>query len=284
MTRTDRPHRTQRQAWITATLLCAVLVVAPATWQVWAWGSTRSDTLRGGSDGRPVTAVEIVGGDADITVTPRADRQVDYRATVSWSLRTPTIEQSRLGDTLRLTPHCPGEGFWPLGGTGCSVHLAVTVPVDVPVKVTTRSGRIALSGLAGTVDAQVDSGQVEIDGLRGALRAEVGSGRLHATGLASDRAEIRVGSGRAVAGFVTPPDGITARVGSGRLALTVPAATRFKVRCEAGAGRCDVPDALRDPTSPHSLDIEAGVGRAQAAYPDGPWSAPGTGDAATPDT
>ncbi|MFF5489945.1 hypothetical protein [Streptomyces virginiae] len=141
MTRTDRPHRTQRLAWITATLFGAVLVVAPATWQVRSWGSTRSDTLHGGSDGRPVTAVEIVGGDADVTVTPRADRQVDYRAKVSWSLRTPTIERSRLGDTLRLTPHCPGEGFWPVGGTGCSVQLAVTVPVDVPVKVTTRSGR-----------------------------------------------------------------------------------------------------------------------------------------------
>ncbi|MFJ6052841.1 hypothetical protein [Streptomyces sp. NPDC092307] len=282
MTPADGPRRAHRLAWITAALLGAVLVVVPATWQVWSWGNTRSDILSGGSDGRPVAAVEIVGADADITVTPRADRQVGYRATVSWSLRTPTIEQSRLGDTLRLTPHCPGEPFWPGAGMGCSVQLAVTVPVDVPVKVTTRSGRIALSGLGGTVDTEVDSGQVEIVGLRGALRAKVGSGRLHATGLASDRAEIRVGSGRAVATFVTPPDDITARVGSGRLALTVPAATRFKVRCEAGAGRCDVPDALRDAASPRSLDIEAGVGRAQAAYPDGPWAAAGAGDIETP--
>ncbi|MFG2235529.1 hypothetical protein ACGFNX_36955 [Streptomyces sp. NPDC048723] len=275
MTPDEGSRRRHRKAWITATLLSAVLVVAPATWQVWSWGSTRSDTLRGGSDGRPVTALEIVGGDADITVTPRADHEVGYRATVSWSLKTPTIEESRLGDTLRLTPHCPGEGFWPAAGAGCSVRLAVTVPVDIPVKVTTRSGRIALSGLGGTVDTEADSGQIEIVGLRGALRAKVGSGHLHATGLASERAEIRVGSGRAVATFVTPPDEVTARVGSGRLALTVPAATRFKVRCEAGAGRCEVPDALRDPASPRSLDIEAGVGRAQAAYPDGPWAVPG---------
>ncbi|WKD31864.1 hypothetical protein [Streptomyces xanthophaeus] len=275
MTPDEKPRRRHRTAWITAALLSAVLVVAPATWQVWSWGSTRSDTLSGVSDGRPVTALEIVGGDADITVTPRGDQQVGYRATVSWSLKAPTIEESRLGDTLRLTPHCSGEDFWPAAGAGCSVRLAVTVPVDIPVKVTTRSGRIALSGLGGTVDTEADSGQVEIAGLRGALRAKIGSGHLHATGLSSDRAEIRVGSGRAVATFVTPPDAVTARVGSGRLALTVPAATRFKVRCEAGAGRCEVPDALRDAASPRSLDIEAGVGRAQAAYPDGPWAAPG---------
>ncbi|MFJ6480325.1 MULTISPECIES: hypothetical protein [unclassified Streptomyces] len=268
----DGPRRRHRLAWIIATALSAALVVVPAIWQVWSWESARSSTLYGGSDGRPVTALEIVGGDADITVTPRADHEVGYRAAVSWSLKAPTIEQSRLGDTLRLTPHCPGEDFWPVGGAGCSVQLAVTVPVDIPVKVTTRSGRIALSGLGGTVDTKADSGQVEIDGLRGALRAEVGSGHLRATGLTSPRAEIRVGSGRAVTTFVTPPDEVTARVGSGRLALTVPEATRFKVRCETGAGRCEVPDALRDATSPRSLDIEAGVGRARAAYPDGPWA------------
>lgn len=270
------PRRRHRLAWITAAALSAVLVVVPATWQVWSWGSGggRSDTLHGGSDGRPVTALEIVGGDADITVTPRADHAVGYRATVSWSLKAPTIEESRLGGTLRLTPHCPGDGFWPGAGSGCSVRLAVTVPADIPVKVTTRSGRIAVSGLGGTVDTEADSGQVEIVGLRGALRAKIGSGHLHATGLASPQAEIRVGSGRAVATFVTPPDEVTARVGSGHLTLTVPEATRFKVRCEAGSGRCEVPDALRDATSPRSLDIEAGVGHARAAYPDGPWSAP----------
>ncbi|GGS27057.1 hypothetical protein Snoj_09310 [Streptomyces nojiriensis] len=273
----EGPRRGPRLAWITAAALSAVLVVVPATWQVWSWGSggSRSDTLRGGSDGRPVTALEIVGGDADITVTPRADHEVGYRATVSWSLKAPTIEESRLGDTLRLTPHCPGDGFWPGAGAGCSVRLAVTVPVDIPVKVTTRSGRIALSGLGGSVDTEADSGRVEIVGLRGPLRAKVGSGHLHATGLASDRAEIRVGSGRAEATFVTPPDEVTARVGSGRLAFTVPEATRFKVRCEAGSGRCEVPDALRDAASPRGLDIETGSGRAQAGYPDGPWATPG---------
>ncbi|MGZ9934120.1 hypothetical protein ACXNSR_30065 [Streptomyces sp. NC-S4] len=270
------PRGGQRLAWITAAALSALLVAVPVTSQVWFWGSggARSATLYGGSDGRPVTALEIVGGDADITVTPRADHEVGYRATVGWSLKAPTIDESRLGDTLRLTPHCPGDGFWPGAGTGCSVRLAVTVPVDIPVKVTTRSGRIALSGLGGTVDTEADSGSIEIAGLRGALRAEVGSGRLHATGLTADRAEIRVGSGRAVAAFVTPPDEVTARVGSGRLALTVPEATRFKVRCEAASGRCEVPDGLRDATSPRRLDIETGSGRARAAYPDGPWAAP----------
>ncbi len=275
MTPSDATGRRHRRAWIVAALLSAVLVVAPAAWQAWSWGTARSGTLSGGSEGRPVTALEVVGGGADITVTPRADHEVGYRATVGWSLKAPTIEKSWLGDTLRLTPHCPGEDFWPLAGAGCSVRLAVTVPVDIPVKVTAGSGRIALSGLGGAVDTEVDSGRIELVGLRGPLRAKVGSGRLQATGLTTPRADIRVGSGRGAATFVTPPDGVSARVGSGRLALTVPAATRFRVSCTSGSGSCEVPDALRDPASHRTLDLEAGFGRARAAYPDGPWTEAG---------
>ncbi|MDX3535840.1 hypothetical protein PV721_15995 [Streptomyces sp. MB09-01] len=259
----------QRLAWTVAALLSALLVVAPATWQAWSYGSTRSDTLVGGSGGRPVSALEIVGGDADVTVTPRADRQVGYRATIGWSLKAPTIEESWLGDTLRLTPRCPGEEFWPAAGS-CSVRLGVTVPEGIPVKVTAGSGRVFLSGLGGAVDTEVDSGRVDLVGLRGALRAKVGSGSLRATGLTGPEAEFRVGSGRADAAFVTPPDQVSGRVGSGRLELTVPAATRFRVRCETGSGRCEVPEALHDAGSSRSLDIEAGVGRARATYPAGP--------------
>ncbi|MEU9163653.1 DUF4097 family beta strand repeat-containing protein [Streptomyces sp. NPDC048424] len=265
----DRDRPGQRLAWTVAALLSALLVVAPAAWQAWSYGNTRSDTLIGDSGGRPVSALEIVGGDADVTVTPRADREVGYRATIGWSLRAPTIEQSWLGDTLRLTPRCPGEEFWPAAGP-CSVRLGVTVPEGIPVKVTAGSGRVLLSGLGGAVDAEVDSGRVELVGLRGALRAKIGSGTLQATGLTGPQAEIRIGSGRADAAFATPPDRVSARVGSGRLDLIVPTATRFRVRCESGSGSCEVPEALRDAGSSRTLDLEAGVGRAQATYPAGP--------------
>ncbi|MCX5611491.1 MULTISPECIES: hypothetical protein [unclassified Streptomyces] len=266
----DGPRRGHRRAWITAAVLGALLVVAPVAWQAWSYGTVRNATLLGGSEGRRVTALEIVGGSANVTVTPRADQEVGYRAAISWSLKAPTIEESWLGDTLRLTPHCPGEGSWTAAGAGCSVQLGVTVPADIPVKVTAGSGRVSLSGLGGAVDAETDSGRIEIAGLRGALRAKVGSGSLLATGLASPHADVRVGSGRADAAFATPPDQVTARVASGRLALTVPPAARFRVRCAAGSGRCEVPDALRDGGSPRTLDIESGVGRAEASYPAGP--------------
>ncbi|MGW0898120.1 hypothetical protein ACWD0G_14165 [Streptomyces goshikiensis] len=90
-----------RRAWTIAALLSAVLVVAPVAWQVLAHGVTQSRVLYGGSGGRPVTAVEIIAGDANVTVTPRADREVGYRAEVRWSLGAPAIEESWLGDSLR---------------------------------------------------------------------------------------------------------------------------------------------------------------------------------------
>lgn len=75
-----------------------------------------------------------------------------------------------------------------------------------------------------------------------------------------------MGSGRATAAFLTPPEQVTARTGSGRLDLTFPTATRFRVDCEAGAGRCEVDGALRDPAAPGTLTLSAASGRAHAGY------------------
>ncbi|MFD7262737.1 hypothetical protein [Streptomyces sp. NPDC059874] len=264
--RPERPRRRHRRAWALAALLGALLVLTPVAWQAWSYRAQQSRVLQGGSDGRRVSALEIVSGDAHVTVAPRGDQQVGYRAEVSWSLKAPTIEESWLGDTLRLTSHCPGEGFWIGTGAGCSVQLGITVPADIPVKVTAGSGRVSLSSLGGTVDAEIDSGRLDITGLRGALRAKVGSGRLHGADLTSPQADIRVGSGRAVASFTAPPDQVTGKVDSGRLALTVPVATTFRVTCEVGVGRCEVPDPLREGSSPRTLDLRAGSGRAAASY------------------
>ncbi|MFJ6795123.1 hypothetical protein [Streptomyces sp. NPDC091268] len=260
-----RPRR--RAAWILAALLGAVLVVVPAVWQVSAYGTTRTGALRGGSGGRPVAALEIEAGSARVTVSPRGDQDVAYRAEVSWSLKAPTIEERWRGDTLKLTPHCPAEDSWVTSGLGCSVQLAVTVPANLPVKVTAGSGRVDISGLGGSVDADVASGAVNLTGLRGALRARVGSGTLRAAALTSPEADLRIGSGRAVADFVTPPDRVTGRVGEGRLALTVPEATRFRVESRVGWGRCDVAEELRDPASPRVLDLSVSAGRIAASYP-----------------
>ncbi|MFD9727398.1 hypothetical protein [Streptomyces sp. NPDC059072] len=263
---TGRPRRRHRRTWITVALVGALLVLLPTVWQAWSLGTVRREVLPGGSDGRSVSALEIVGGDADITVTPRGDRQVGYRAEVAWSLGRPSVETSRLGDTLRLTARCPGADSWQVFAAGCSVKLAVTVPAGIPVKVTARSGRVSLSGLGGTVDAEVDSGRVEINGLRGPLRAKVDSGRLHAADLTSPQIDVRVGSGNAAVTFIAPPDQVVGKVGSGRLAVFVPVATTFRTTCDAGSGRCEVPDGLRDETAPRTLDMEAGSGRAQALY------------------
>ncbi|MEV7525343.1 hypothetical protein [Streptomyces sp. NPDC091371] len=261
-----RRRRRHRRAWTAVAFLGAFLVLVPTAWQAWSLGAVRSGVLQGGGDGRPVGALEIVGGDADITVTPRGDRQVGYRAEVSWSLAAPSVETSRLGDALRLTARCPGADSWRVFAAGCSVKLAVTVPAGIPVKVTARSGRVSLTGLGGTVDAEVDSGRVEMNGLRGALRAKVGSGRLHGADLTSPQIDIRVGSGSAAVSFIAPPDQVIGKVASGRLALMVPVATTFRTTCEAASGACEVPDGLRDDSAVRTLDMAAGSGRAQALY------------------
>ncbi|MFF7499762.1 hypothetical protein ACFZBM_09965 [Streptomyces lavendulae] len=255
-----------RGAWYCAAVLGAVLVLVPAGWQVWAMGSGHTGVLEGGSAGRTVTAVEIAAGAATVDVTPRGDQQIGYRADVRWSFGRPVIEESWLGDTLRLTPRCPGDTVSATDELGCSVRLAVTVPIGVPVKISGTSGRIGISGLEGTVDAQVQSGSLHLSGLRGPLRADVDSGTLRAVGLASRQADVRAGAGRADVRFVTPPDRVTGRVGAGRLDLTLPAATRYRVTSHVGWGRCEVDDSLRDPSAPRTLDLSVESGTATAGH------------------
>ncbi|MEU8434819.1 hypothetical protein AB0F18_18245 [Streptomyces sp. NPDC029216] len=259
-------RRRARLAWYTAAALSSVLVLAAAGWQVGTDVGARTRTVTGTSAGRTVNALEVDGGGANVTVTPRGDREVGYRADLTWSFREPEIEESWLGDTLRLTPRCPGDGIGVTGGAGCSVRLAVTVPTGIPVKVSGGSGRVTVSGLAGTVDADVGSGTLVLADLRGPVRARIGSGTLRATGLAAPQADVRADSGHARVGFAAPPDRVTGRVGAGRLEITLPTATRYRVTCRAGMGRCEAEDALRDPSATRTLDLAAEAGHASAGY------------------
>ncbi|MCX5380081.1 hypothetical protein [Streptomyces sp. NBC_00091] len=264
-------RRKQRLAWYGGALLSSLLVVTATAWQVRANVGFHTRAVSGGSAGRAVTSVEIEGGRATVTVTPRGDREVGYRAEMNWSFKAPAIEESWLGDTLKLTPRCPGDSVGLADGAGCSVRLAVTVPAGIPVKVTGTSGDVSVSGLEGTVDADVESGALTLTGLRGALRARAGSGELRATALASPQADIRAGTGRAEARFLVPPQEVTARVGAGRLDLVLPPESRYRVTSRAGVGRCEVADALRDPSATGTLDISAESGHATAGYrPGGP--------------
>ncbi|MFF4580479.1 hypothetical protein [Streptomyces sp. NPDC001389] len=258
--------RAPRLAWYTAAVLSAVLVVAAAGWQVGVNTGAQTSTVVRDSAGRSVTALEVDGGEADVTITPGGDRTVGYRADLTWSLRKPDIEESWLGDTLRLAPRCPGTEIGITGGIGCSVSLQVTVPAGIPVKVSGGSGRVTVSGLDGAVDADMGSGGLVLADLRGPLRARVGSGTLRATGLTAPQADVRADAGSADVAFAAPPDRVTGRVGAGRLEITLPTATRYRVTCRAGAGRCDTEDALRDPAATRTLDLEAGAGRAGAGF------------------
>ncbi|WP_405496978.1 hypothetical protein [Streptomyces sp. NBC_00096] len=257
-----------RLAWILAALLGAVFVVLPAALQAGAYGATRTGTLRGGSAGHPVTALHITGADTNITVRPRGDQQVGYRAEIAWSRRKPVIVESWQDGTLTLTPHCPDDDSVLGAALSCSVQLGVTVPAGLPVTVTADSGRVDISGLGGAVDVRVDSGQVRLSAIRGAVRARVGSGRLVATALTSPEFGLAVGSGRAAVDFLAPPGEVTADIGDGRLALTVPEATAFRVTTRTGSGRIDLAPALSDPGAARTLDLGVGSGRVDARYLD----------------
>ncbi|MEU8840016.1 hypothetical protein AB0D97_12920, partial [Streptomyces roseus] len=95
-------RRPRRTTWIAVAALSAVLVVATAATQVWSYASTESGTLSGGSGERPVTAVEIDAGGAEVRVTPRSDGRVAYEARARWSAGAPKIEEGTSDGSHRL--------------------------------------------------------------------------------------------------------------------------------------------------------------------------------------
>ncbi|MFI5979581.1 hypothetical protein ACIBEA_01765 [Streptomyces sp. NPDC051555] len=261
------PRPRHRTAWTVAAALSAVFIVAPGAWTLWNQQAGGRGVLHGGSGERPVTALEIDAGAASVTVSPRADQQVAYRADLLWSFGRPEIEESWLGGTLRLTPRCPGGDGLVRAGSGCTVDLGVSVPADIPVRVTGDSGKVDISGLGGAVDVETGSGALRLTALRGPLRAVVHSGSLEGSALTSPEADIRAGTGSAVARFLTPPVRLTARSDSGAVQVTVPVGTRFQVASRVGSGSLEVARGMRDPAAPGHLDLSVESGRAQARYP-----------------
>ncbi|MFJ5547384.1 hypothetical protein [Streptomyces sp. NPDC093225] len=264
--RAGRAPRRARTAWYAVAAVSAALVLVPvASWAV-SRQARHQEALAGGSGAQRVRAVEIEVDDASVSVTPGSGGAVDYRGTARWFGQRPTVEQSLLGDVLRLTARCSDGGLPLVVGPGCSLDLAVTVPKGVPVRVESASGPIGLSGLTGPVDARSASGEVRLYGLGGPVRAEVGSGTVRATALTSAQAEVRVGSGSAVVGFAAPPGSVTGTADSGSLHVTLPPGVRYRVRCTAGSGTCTVSDALRDPRAAGVLRLSADSGSADADY------------------
>jgi len=93
----------------------------------------------------------------EINIRGRDEREVGIHAVIQ--RLPPRFDEAQMrshrdGDTLRI------EVVLPAGGTTGRADLAVYVPNDIALALTTRDGRIAAKRRAGAIEARTDSGEI----------------------------------------------------------------------------------------------------------------------------
>jgi hypothetical protein len=156
--------------------------------------SLRVDNARGLVDVRPssdgrlkVTALKVVR-----SPSPSAAREM-ARGTV--------VETDESGGVFKIRVRYPSHRvritFWGNLSTGslpnAEVRLAIEVPPDLPITLTTASGDLTTAGLSGPQALRSASGDVELNDASGRAEISTASGDVKATGLASASVETASG-------------------------------------------------------------------------------------------
>jgi hypothetical protein len=174
----------------------------------------------------PAAAVSVDEG--NITVGPGPVGRLRVHGTLRYSLVRPQLRWQRSPSTIALHSHCRVP-------TGlCSFTYAVTVPAGGRSEVSTASGNLSASGLAGTVMLSTDSGDIHATRISGSATITDHSGDITVSSLSAGRALIMNDSGN-ITGSGVSSQVLTAQDQSGDITLVFTAVPR-QVRISGSSG------------------------------------------------
>ena len=186
--------------------------------------------------------------------------------TLHYSIVRPKLRWQRSRSTIALHARCQ----LPTGI--CSFDYAVTVPPVARSRVSTGSGNLTASGLAGTVTLGADSGDVTATRISGNVTISDHSGGITVTSLAGAQALITNGSGditgQSVSSqiltaqdqsgnitvvFTKVPQRVHISDSSGDIRLVLPPGpTKYRVSAITSSGSTSI-NVPQSPTSPHVI-------------------------------
>jgi hypothetical protein len=251
----------------------ALVIGTPLALLVIGWTALTAAAFAGLGSSRVNLAVPVHGRTAavsvdegDITAGPGPAGEVRVHGTLHYSIARPRLHWQRSRSTIALHARCQ----LPTGI--CSFDYAVTVPPVARSRVSTGSGNLTASGLAGTVTLGTDSGDVMATRISGNVTISDHSGGITMTSLAGTRALITNDSGNITARgvssqqltaqdqsgditvvFTKVPDLVRVSNSSGNITLVFPPGpTKYRVSASTSSGSTSikVPQSL---TSPHVI-------------------------------
>jgi hypothetical protein len=251
----------------------ALVIGAPLALLVIGWTALTAVAFAGLGSSRVDLAVPVHGRTAavsvdegDITAGPGPAGEVRVHGTLHYSIVRPKLRWQRSRSTIALHARCQ----LPTGI--CSFDYAVTVPPVARSRVSTGSGNLTASGLAGTVTLGADSGDVKATRISGNVTISDHSGGITVTSLTGARALITNGSGditghdvssqiltaqdesgNITVVFTKVPQRVQVSNASGDITLVLPPGpTKYRVSASTSSGSTSihVPQGL---TSPHVI-------------------------------
>ena len=235
----------------------ALVIGTPLALLVIGWTALTAVAFAGLGSSRVNLAVPLHGRTAavsvdagDISVGPGPAGQLRVHGTMHYSLIRPKLTWQRSGSTIALDARCQVP-------TGvCSFNYAVTVPPAARSEVSTASGNLTASGLAGSVTLSTDSGDIKATGVSGratisddsgditvtsASGAKVliknDSGDITGTGVSSRQLTAQDDSGDITVVFTKVPDLVRISDSSGNIKLVLPPGpTAYRVSASTASG------------------------------------------------
>ena len=231
----------------------ALLVAAPAA-RADQWSKTFTVSAM------PHLALEA--DNASLSISPGADGHVAVVVTTSgWQIpKDVHVIESQTGNDINI--QVKQQQHWFSFSNG-STSVAITVPSQANLDVSTGNGAVTLGAITGTLRAGTGNGRIEATGARGDVYLHTGNGRIGGSGL-DGSFEARTGNGAVrVSGRF---DGLQIDSGRGQVQATALSGSKMASDWRVGTGVGDVTVSLPSNFSAE-LSGSTGVGHVTVDFP-----------------
>jgi hypothetical protein len=179
-------------------------------------------------------SIDLTVGEVQIVPSAETD-QISVRRRLTYGLRRPFVEEKIDGNTFRVRD---GDCGVPME-TACHVRWLLQVPRNLPVEVTTQTGGIIVSGLAGPVKLTSNSGSVRARTLSGPTTQLLSyQGSVTGTDIRSSHVVATSRTGDVSLTFSTQPKLVRGQSTTGAVGIVVPHSEDiYKITASAGGSK-----------------------------------------------